>query len=102
MKVNSRWDKIIADQDEIGLLLVTHDIPCKQDENMQRTMEYVEEFIAFATTYQEPKQSNTDYYALFKSRQDMVMAHGGHTGYHLKLYEKHWKILMVTEGIIDK
>ena len=32
----------------------------------------------------------------------MVTAHGGHLGYHLKLYDNHWKILMVTEGIVDE
>ena len=30
------------------------------------------------------------------------MAHGEQAGYHLKLYDKHWKILMVTEGILEK
>ena len=53
-------------------------------------------------TYQEPKHSKTHYYDLFKSRQDTVMVHGGHPGYHIKLYEKHWKRLMVTEGIVEK
>ena len=31
-----------------------------------------------------------------------MTAHGGHPGYHLKLYNKHWKRLMVTEGIVGK
>ena len=32
----------------------------------------------------------------------MVTAHGRKPGYHLKLYDKHWKILIVTEGIVNK
>ena len=31
----------------------------------------------------------------------MVTAHIRQPGYRLKLYYKHWKILMVTEGIVD-
>ena len=87
LKLNSRWDKIMADQDWIGLFHVIWDITHKQDENIQSTMAYVEAFLEFTTTYQEPKQLNTVYYALFKSIQDTVMANDGHPGYHLKLYE---------------
>ena len=65
-------------------------------------MAYVKAFLEFSMTYQDPKQSNTDYYALLKSRQDMVTAHAGQPRYHLKLYDKYWKRLMVTEGIVDK
>ena len=53
-------------------------------------------------TYQDPKQSNTYYYVMFKSIKGMVMAYIGQLGYHLKLYGKHWKRLMVMEGIVDK
>ena len=65
-------------------------------------MAYVEAFLEFSTTYQEPNQSNTDYYALFKSRQDTAMAHDRQPRYHLKLYYNNWKRLMVTEGIIGE
>ena len=65
-------------------------------------MAYVEAFLEFSMTYQEPKNMNTDYYALFKSRQDTSKAQGRQPDYHLKMYVKHWKILMVTEGIVDK
>ena len=65
-------------------------------------MAYVEAFLEFFTAYQDPTQSNIDYHVLFKSRPYMVTAHGGHLGYHLKLYDNHWKILMVTEGVVDK
>ena len=30
------------------------------------------------------------------------MAHDGQPVYHIKLYDKHCKSLMVTEGVIDK
>ena len=65
-------------------------------------MAYAKAFLEFYRTYQEPKKSNTDYYTLFKSRRYTVMAHIGQSGYHLKMYDKHWKILMVTEGIVDE
>ena len=92
----------MADQDITWLLHVIWYITHKQDEKMQSTMAYIKEFLEFATTYQEPKQPNTEYYALFKSRRDTVTAYGRHPGYHLKLYVKHWKILMVAEGVIDE
>ena len=41
LKVNSRCDRIISDQDGIGLLHVIQDINHKQDEKMQRTEAYV-------------------------------------------------------------
>ena len=91
----------MAYQDGIGLLHVIWGITHKQDEKMQSNMAYLKAFLEFATTYQDPNQSNTDYYALFNSRQDTVTAHGGQPIYHLKLYDKHWKRLVVTEGIID-
>ena len=69
---------------------------------MQSTMAYIKEFLEFATTYQEPKHSNTDYYALLKSIRNTVTAHGGHPGYHLKLYDNHWKRLIVIEVIVNK
>ena len=96
LKENSRWDTIMADQDGIGLLRVIRDIPHKKYEKMHITMSYFKAFLELATTYQEPQQSNTDYYALFKSGQDTVTVHGGQPGYHLELYDKHWKRLIVT------
>ena len=42
LKANSRWDTAMADQDEIGLLLVIWGITYKQDKKMQITMAYVE------------------------------------------------------------
>ena len=90
LKENSIWDKIMAYQDGIGLLHVIWDITHKQDENMQSTMAYVEAFLEFSTTCQEPKQSNTHYYTIFRSIQDTVTAHGGNLGYHLKLYDGKW------------
>ena len=67
---------------------------------MQITIVYVEAFFELDTTYQEPKQSSTEYYALFKSIRYMVTTHGRHQCYHLKMYDKHWNRLMVTEGIV--
>ena len=64
---NSRWDKILADQYGFVLIHVIWDITQKQDEKMQSTMEYVKVFLQFSMTYHEPKQSNTDSYALLKS-----------------------------------
>ena len=58
----------MVDQYGTGFLLMIQDITHQQDENMQRTMDYVEEFLEFSTTYQELKQSNTDSNALIKSR----------------------------------
>ena len=52
--------------------------------------------------YKEPKNPNTDYYALLKSIKYTVTAHGMQPVYHLKLYDKHCKRLTVTEGIVDK
>ena len=65
-------------------------------------MAYGKAFLEFATTYQDPKQSNTYYYNMFKSRQYTVTVHGKQTGYHLKLHDKHWKILVVTEEVVDE
>ena len=84
------------------MIHVIQDINNKQDENIQSTMTYAEEFLEFAATYQDLKQSNIDYWALFKSRRDTVTAHGGQPGYNLKMYDKHWKRLMATKGIIDE
>ena len=58
----------MVDQYGTGFLLMIQDITHQQDENMQRTMDYVEEFLEFSTTYQELKQSNTYSNALIKSR----------------------------------
>ena len=102
LKIKSRWDTVMVGQDGIGLLLVICKITHKQDGKIQSTVAYIKAFLEFATTYQEPKQSKIDYYAMLKSRRDVVMAHFGQLGYHLKLYDKHWKSLMVTEGIVDK
>ena len=53
----------------IGLILVIQDSTHNQDEKIQSMMTYVKEFIEFATMYQDPKHSNTDYYDLFKSKK---------------------------------
>ena len=68
LKANSIWDKILVDQSGIRMLHVIWDVTHKQDENMQITIAYINTFPEFSTTYEEPKQSNTDYYALFKLR----------------------------------
>ena len=57
------WNKSMAYQDVIAPIHVIWDITHKQDDKMQSTMAYVEAFLKFATTCQEPKQpkqSNTD------------------------------------------
>ena len=51
-------------------------------------MAHFEAFLEFSSTNQEPKQSNTDYNDLFKSRFNTVTSHGGQMGYNLKLYDK--------------
>ena len=84
LKVYSGWDTVMADQDVIVLILVIQDITHNQDEKMQSTMAYAEALFEFATTYHEPKQSNTDYYALLKSRRYMVTAHDRQPGYNPK------------------
>ena len=88
LKVNSRRDKIMVYQDGIGLLHVIQYITHKQYENIQSMMAHFEAFLEFSSTYQEPKQSNTDYNDLFKSRFNTVISHGGQMGYNLKLYDK--------------
>ena len=90
----------MAHQDVIELIHVIWDITHKEDNNMQSTMVYVEAFLEFSTTYQEPNQFITDYYDMFKSRRDTVTVHGGQPGYHLKRYAKNWNKLMVTERIV--
>ena len=100
LKENSRCDKIMVDQDGLGLIHVIWYITHKQDKMMHSTMTYVEALLEFATTYQDPNYSNTDSYALLKSIRDTVTAHGRQPGYHLKLYDEHWKILVVTEGVV--
>ena len=65
---------------------------------MQSAMSYVKAFLEFSTSFQYMKQTNTSYYELFKSRQDMVKAHGGQTGYHEYLYKKHWERLILKHG----
>ena len=49
------------DQYIIEMIHVIQDINNKQDENIQSTMTYAEEFLEFAATYQDLKQSNIDY-----------------------------------------
>ena len=94
LKASSIWDTVMADQYAIGLILMIQDITHKKYEKMQSTMAYVKAFLELFTTYQDPKQSKIDYYALFKSRRYTVTAHGSQPGYRLKLYDNHCKRLM--------
>ena len=68
---------VMEDQDRILIILVMRYITHKQDNKMHSNMAYVQTFLEFSTTYQDPKQSNTDYYTLLKPRRYRATEHGG-------------------------
>ncbi len=72
----SAWQDVYDKANRIKLIRMVQQISHNQVEQ-KSTYLYVELFLETFMGHQEPKETNNDYYKIFKSQIETVKAHGG-------------------------